>query len=300
MAGPVTSAFSAQIFTPDLRKLFIEVGKERPAEFSEVFNIEHMEWNPSKDAQYSGMGTMPAKPEGTQFVLDQPIAGGTVTYTAKAFGLGFETTWESWRDDLYKFWPEMTAELARAARNRQEVQAWSMLNDAFSGAVTGFDGVSLCSTAHVGLDGVTRTNRPSPDVGFSMTGIQNMIHRFESMTDERGLPRLMCPVMMLVSDSNKFTAREILGSLGKPYTADNEINALIDEDLSWMICHYFTSTTQWFGVAAKGTHDMNFLWKDQPIFDSFDDPRTKSAVFTAYQRFAQGFGSYRGVDGSTG
>lgn len=40
MAGPVTSAFSAQIFTPDLRKLFIEVGKERPAEFSEVFNIE--------------------------------------------------------------------------------------------------------------------------------------------------------------------------------------------------------------------------------------------------------------------
>jgi hypothetical protein len=300
MPGPVTRAFSAQLFTPDLRRLFIEIGKERPAEFMEVFNVETMQWNPSKDAQYSGMGTMPTKPEGTQFVLDQPITGGTVTYTAVAYGLGFETTWENWDDDLYSFWPEMASELARAARNRQEVQAWAILNNAFSASFTGFDGVSLCNTAHPGLDGINRPNRPTPDVGFSITGIQNMIHRFESMTDERNLPRLMAPTMMLVSDTNKFAAREILGSLGKPYTADNEINALIDEDLSWMICHYFTSATQWFGVAPKGTHDMNFLWKNQPTFDSFDDPRTKSAVFTAYQRFATGFGSWRGIDGSTG
>ncbi len=34
--------------------------------------------------------------------------------------------------------------------------------------------------------------------------------------------------------------------------------------------------------------------------DSFDDPRTKNAIFTSYQRHTQGFGTWRGVDGSTG
>jgi len=32
----------------------------------------------------------------------------------------------------------------------------------------------------------------------------------------------------------------------------------------------------------------------------FDDPTTKNAVATAYQRHVTGYGSYRGVDGSTG
>ncbi len=94
--------------------------------------------------------------------------------------------------------------------------------------------------------------------------------------------------------------REVLGSSGKPYTADNEMNALIEEDLSWMVSHYLTNQTSIFLVAAKSVHDLNFLWRDEPIFDSFDDPWTKNAIFTMYQRFAFGFGSWRGVDGSFG
>lgn len=291
----------AALLTPNLRKVYIETGKERPAEAPLFFNMDDMPWNPITDQQVSGLGTMPAKGEGSQFTLDEMVLGGTKTYTAEPYGLAFEATWEAWRDELYGVLEEMTRELARAGRNRMEVDAWSILNNAFSTSANGFTASeSLCSTAHAGLDGVSRANRPSPDIGLSVTGIQSAIVRFENMTDERGLPRLMAPVNVLVGPTNKFIAREILGSAGKPYTTDNELNAIIEEDLTWMVCHYFTTSTYWFMAAAKGVHDLNFLWRDHPIFDSFDDPYTKNAVFTSYQRHTKGFGTWRGIDGSTG
>lgn len=297
---PIGRGSFSPLLAPDLRQVYIDTGKERPLEYPLVFRVEEMEWNPVKDQQISGLGTLPPKDEAAQFSLDEPILGGQVSYLAAPFGLAVEVTWEMWRDELYGVMREFAAELARASRNRQEIDAWSPLNSAFDNTVTGFDGVSLCNTAHPGLDGNTRSNRPSPDIGFSITGIQGAILRFESMTDERNLPRLMAPVMAIISSVNKFAAREILGSSGKPYTADNELNALIEDDLSWMVSHYLTNTKNWFLMAAKGTHDLQFLWRDHPIFDSFDDPWTKNAVFTTYQRHTKGFGSYRGVDGSTG
>jgi len=260
-----------------------------------------MEWNPVTDQQVSGLSTLPSKPEGEQFSLDELLMGGTVTYTAAPFGLAVEITWEAWRDELYGVLKEMVRELARASRNRQEVDAWSVLNNSFSTSYVGFTAAeSLCSTAHTGLDGTSRANRPSPDIGFSQTGIQNAILRFEDMTDERNLPRLMTPTQVVIASANKFTAREILGSSQKPYTADNEINALIEEDLTWMVCHYITTSTYWWLAASKGQHDINFLWRDQPIFDMFDDPWSKNAIATVYQRHTKGFGTWRGIDGSTG
>jgi hypothetical protein len=299
--GPIKRGSLTPLLDVDLRKVYVETGKERPLEYPQFFNLDEMDRNPVRDLQISGLGQMPTKPEGTQFGLDEPILGGEKEYLAEPFGLAVEITWEMWRDEQYGVMRELVAELARASRNRQELDAWGVLEDAFDDTVTGFAGSeSLCDTAHVGLDGATRANRPSPDIGFSALGIQNAILRFEDMTDERGMPRLLAPTMCLISARNKFAAREILGSAAKPYTADNELNALVSEDLSWMVMHYLTNKTAWFLSAAKGIHDLNFLWRDHPIFDSFDDPWTKNGVWTVYQRHTKGFGTWRGVDGSTG
>lgn len=297
---PISRSTFTPLLAPDLRRVYVETGKERPLEYPIILNVDEMEWNPVKDQQISGLGTMPQKPEGSQFNLDQPILGGQVSYTAVAYGLAVEITWEMWRDELYGTMREFVREMARSSRNRQEVDAWSPFNNAFSNTFPGFDGVSLCNIAHPGLDGVARANRPTPDIGFSITGIQNSILRYETMTDERGLPRVMTPVMAVIAAANRYVAREILGSGGRPYSADNELNALIQDDLSWMVAHYLTTTTNWFLVTAKGVHDVNFLWRDHPIFDNFDDPWTKNGVFTSYQRHISGFGTWRGIDGSTG
>jgi len=297
----ITRGSISELLAPDLREVYVETGKERPKEYPLVFNVENMEWNPVSDFQVSGLGSMPEKTEGSQFTFDEIITGGTKAYTATPYGLAVEITWEAWRDELYGVMQEMVRCLSRAGRNREEVAAWSVFNNSFSTSYVGFtSSEALCSTAHTGLDGESRANRPSPDIGFSITGIQNSITRFEDQTDERNLPRLMAPVMAIVTSANKFIAREIFGSSGKPYKADNEINALVDEDLSFMVAHYITTSTYWWLMAGKGQHDLNFFWRDSPIFDMFDDPLTKNAVATAYQRHTQGYGSWRGIDGSSG
>jgi len=298
---PVSRGTISALLAPDLRKVYVDTGKERPLEYPLFFNVDTMEWNPVTDQQVSGLSTLPSKPEGEQFSLDELLMGGTVTYTAAPFGLAVEITWEAWRDELYGVLKEMVRELARASRNRQEVDAWSVLNNSFSTSYVGFTAAeSLCYATHTGLDGTSRANRPTTDISFSQTGLQNAILRFEAMTDERNLPRLMTPTQIIIHATNKFAAREILGSSQKAYTADNEINALIEEDLTWMVCHYITTSTYWWLAASKGQHDINFLWRDQPIFDMFDDPWSKNAIATVYQRHTKGFGTWRGIDGSTG
>lgn len=298
---PTMSGGLSALLSPDLREVYVETGKERPLEYPLIFNTPDMPWNPVTDRNVSGLGTMPTKPEGAQFTLDDIIMGSTKTYTSVSYGLAVEITYEAWRDELYGVITEMVRCLARASNNRMEVDAFSVLNNAFSTSYTGFDsGVALCSLLHVGLDGVTRTNRPNPDAGFGVTALQDSIIRFENMTDERNMPRLMTPTTVALGPANKWAAREILGSAGRPYKTDNELNALIQEDMSWMICHYLTTSTYWFVMASKGLHDLNFFIRDMPIFDMFDDPWTKNGIATCYQSHVAGFGTWRGVDGSTG
>lgn len=299
---PTTSGSITELLAPDLRKVYFETGKEHPAEYPLIFDVYDMPYNGMTDQQMAGLGTMPSMPENTAFQTDDPIIGGTKTYSASPYGLAVEISWIAWRDELYGALREMIRGIARAGRYREEVSAWSALNNAFSTSYVGFTASeSLCSTAHTGLDGTSRANRPTVDIGLSITGVQASTTRFENLTDERGMPMLLAPSRIVIAPENRFTAREIFGSSAKPFTADNEINALIDEDLSYMVSHYLTTSTYWFMMASKGGHDLQFGWRDRPIFDMFDDPFTKGAVVTGYQRHTLGeWGSWRGIDGSTG
>lgn len=294
---PITRGYISTLLEPGLHNVFIQVGKERPLEHPSVFNMPPMEWNPITDLEVSGLGTMPEKPEGSQFDYDELLIGSTKAYTAVPFGLAVEVTWESWRDERYGVMRQMIGGMARAARNRKEVDAFYVLNYAFTVA-DGFDSDYLITTTHTGMDGTNRSNRPSTDVALSQVAIQNGILHFENLEDDRSLPWLMNPSKILIPPEKKFAAREILGTASKPYTANNEINALVEEDLSWQVIHYFTSTTAWFMLAAE--HDLNFLILDDTMFNAFDDPMTGNAIFTAYQRHTKGHGAWRGVYGSTG
>jgi hypothetical protein len=286
---------------PDLFRVFVDTGDEAPVEFSKVVNVIDMPYAPVTDQQISGLGTTLAKSEGDSFGFDEPIIGGQKAYTPAAYGLAIEFTWEGWRDELYGVFQEMVRELRRASDNRLEVDAWSVYNNAFSTSFVGFtSGESLCSTSHTGLDGTSRANRPTVDTDFSFAAVQAAMVSYHNLTDERNLPRLMSPAMALVGPSFYHDAREILGSTGKPLSADNEINSLVPDDIGFMVSHYFTDADQWFINARTGVHDVNFFVRDRPMFEMFDDPRTKNAVATVYQRHVGGYGTWRGVYGSNG
>ena len=297
---PATTAGFAALLDANVYEIYVDTRAEVPPQAPLIFNMPPLVRQNLQFQEYAGLGQMPAKPEGTQFVLDRPVVGGTKTYTANSFGLAFEVTFEMWSDDLFGLIGEMPAEMARSSRNRFEIDAATILNDAFDTNVNGFDATSLCSTTHTNASGTTYSNRPAVDIGLSQTGIQDGILNFATILNGRDLPMLMSPSMVVIHPSNINVARELFASAGKPLTANNELNSILEDELRYISYRYLTTSTNWFLMAAKGQHDLNFFWREQPIFDSFDDPRTKNAVFTNYQRHTQGFGTPRGIYGSTG
>lgn len=298
----VTGAFS-HLLAPGLRKVFFQHLDERPDEFSQVFNMLTSTRAYEEDLEVAGLGTMPVKTEGAAITYQDPTQGEKRRYTHITYGLGFRVTLEMMEDDLYNVMKRMTRELAKAGRNAKEVNAWNTFNLGFT-TEFGFTKFGanepLFSTAHTRIGGGTSANRPTTDADLSQASLEAAIINFENMVDETGIPTLMRPKWLIVPPDLKMTARELLGSEFKPYTSNNEINALMKEGLDFMVSHYLTDNDAWFLVAGKGEHDLNFFTRMSVRFQNDDDFDTGDAKFKAFQRFSVGHGEWRGTYGTTG
>jgi len=297
------SAFS-HLLAPGLRKVYWEKYKALPLEYPQVFNVGSSKRAYEEDIEISSLGMAVPKPVGAPIVYDLPYEGKVKRYTHVAFGLGFRVTREMYDDDLYGIMRRMSQALAKSMKVTQEVYAWNIFNHAFNPAYPGPDGKPLCASNHPDIAGHAGSgpfaNRPAVDADLSPASLQSAISAFETMTDDRGIPLVIRPKLLLVHPNNKWAARELLESEYKPYTGDNEINVLADEGLKYMICHYFTDEDMYFLVAGKDDHYLNYFWRVRPEFGHDDDFDTMDAKYRSYERFSTGFSGWRGVWGSPG
>lgn len=301
---PVRTGQLAALLQPNIYRVYVETGRERPHEFPYWVNTLDLPWQGFTNQQISGLGTVPEMAEGNTFTYDAPILGATKTHNAISYGLGFEVTYLMWHRELYGIMDMMSRELRRSMDYRLEVAAHNVLNNAFvTTNYTTFDGAALISTAHTTLDGRTVSNRPAVEIQPGLTAFQNMIIHFHNLTNERNIPELRGPRHILIQPNFLFTVRETLGSTHKPFSANNEINSIVQEELTFMVSHYFTvnSGNGWVAMAAKGDHDLNYYTEVKPMFDYFDDPRTLNAVYTTFASMEPSRADeWRGVYGSTG
>jgi len=298
----VTGAFSF-LLAPGLRKVFFQLLEERPPEYSKIANEETSERAWEEDLEVAGLRSMPVKPEGRGIQYQDLLQGGKKRYTHLTYGLGFRVTLEMMEDDLYNVMKKNTRELAKAARNAREVAFFNMLNNAFT-TEFGFpkfgNNESLIATTHTKMGGGTGSNRATTDADLSPTSLEAAIISFESLSDEMDIPVVIKPKLLLCGPQLKMTAREILGSEFRPYTSNNEINALREEGLDYMVGHYIVDPDSWFLLAGKGDHDLNFFERQPERFQNGDDFDTGDAKFKSFQRFSIGAGEWRGIYGSQG
>jgi hypothetical protein len=303
-----TAGFSALLAPGLMEVAFNEIDAQQP-QWPQVLNTDTSERAYEEDLKVAGLGSMLPKPEGTNTQFDDPLIGSAKRYTHVSYGLGFRITREMYDDDLYSIMNGMSAELGRAAAYKIEVDAWSVLNNAFSSSFTGWDGLALCHTAHTRLDGgATIANRPSTDVDFGFTAYQAALDHFNTLKDDRGRPLIMSPSLLIIDPTFKWIAKEVLGSEYRPYTANNEINPLkgeIDEN-GFLTCRYLTDADSWFlltppkKVKKSGGHDLKFIWRTKPEMANSDDFLSGDALFKTFARYITGFSEWRGVYGSSG
>lgn len=301
----ITRAQFVELLEPKISNIWNEAYPQRSVEYTRFVNIRTTGKATVTDYKMTDFGSLRLKGEGESIQYDDPISGPSQTYTPVRFALGYKVTDEMLKNDLYGQITRLEKALIKSAVDGQEVAAAYILNNGFGTTsadgfkATGFDGLGLFSTAHTRLDGgATQRNRPSTDVDLSPTAVQNMLTDFENLKDDRGRPSLIRPKTLIISPEDKFTAKEILQSEYKPGTANNDINALKDEGLSFMVSHYKTDTDAW--IVIGDMHDLNYIWETRPRTATEEDFDSEVIKHKCVQGMFVGFGEWRGTWGTSG
>jgi len=306
------------LLAPGLRHIFLQFAdlEIQKAKYPLIFHEANSEDAYEIDYEIGGTGPMPEMNEGERPASDGLLQGNTKKYLHLTYGLLSEATWQLVSDDKYGVIKQIPRSHLRSGVYSRESVASSVFNLGGSTYVTN-DGVSLFNTAHPLLGGPEATNvapgvsniinsagtypnRPNPDTDLSFTAIQQAVNMFNRIPDGRGIPAMVRPKWLLIPPELIFIAREILGSPGKPYTTDNEVNSLQGEDLKFVWWDYLTSPSAWFLLAEKEGHLLKFYEREALTGQTDDDFKTKVLMFLSTQRFSAGATTWYGTWGTFG
>lgn len=285
--------------------------KMREAQYTKYMNEDTSEDAYEIDYELSGTGPMPEMPEGTRPAYDGIVQGGTQKYLHLQYGLASQVTRQLVADDKYGIIKQIPKAHARGALYAREAVCASLFNLGGSLVLTN-DGVTLFNTEHPLLGGTAATstapgvsniinaagtypNRPNPDVDLSFTSIQQAMNYFRRMPDGRGIPVTVRPKYLPHPPELVYVVREILGSPGKPYTANNELNSLQGDNLQGLELEYLTSPSGWGLITDKEGHQMKFYEREPIEAQTDDDFITQVLIFLSTQRFSAGVTSWYGT-----
>lgn len=308
----------AQLLAKGQRKVFVQWNEmyQRDLEYPQVFNVDTMDSAYEDELEFAGTQPTPLKFENQSVFYTSLTQGGVIRAIPLTYGIAARMSFELVDDDQYGIIKQVPKALSRSNRFTEEMVPWNIINLGFS-TVKSIDGVTLFNNQHPLLGGPTSTNyapglasiisaagtfpnRPAVDADLSFAAIQAMTNQFERMVDGVGLPIVYKPKSLLIAPANRFLARELLGSPGKPGTATNEINSLLGEDLGYMVGHYLTSDTAWFALCDKQYHHLKFKWRMKPVMDMDDDFDTGAVKHKSIMRFTAVPANWVGVWGSNG
>jgi hypothetical protein len=298
---------ASELLEPGLKSIFFNRFRRHPEEYSTWLNVLGSSRNFEQDLTFAGFGTVPEKSEGEPVDFEDPAEGNTKQYDQKEYALGFRITRPMWMDDQYGKMRQMASALALSFSNLAEVQGAAILNNATATGTEylGADSLALLSTAHTLIKGGTFSNKPSTDLDISYVAVQNALINFEDLTDHAGIKVLIKPKKCLVSPTFRFVAEKIFKQSTEPDTADRNVNTVANKGIQLQVVHYLTDSDRWFllsdpAIDGMAGHSMQFIWRERPIFETYDDKDTKDVKVNGYCRFSRGHTEAFGVYGSTG
>jgi len=272
-------------------------------EHKEIYETEKSERSFEEETKLSGFSAAPVKNEGSAIAYDNAQEAFTARYNHETIALGFSITEEAVEDNLYdSLSARYTKGLARAMAYTKQVKAASVLNNGFSNAYAGGDGVALFSTAHPLVSGGTNSNRPSTNSDLNETSLENAVIQIAAWTDERGLLIAAKPRKLVVPPALQFVATRLLETNLRVGTADNDINALKNNGSipeGYTINHYLTDTNAWFLCTdvPNGLKHFERMALTTSMDGDFD---TGNVRYKGRERYSFGFSDPLGVFGSPG
>jgi hypothetical protein len=195
----------------------------------------------------------------------------------------------------------MASGQAKSAARLDEYLRAAIFNNAFTGTA-GADSLSLCHDSHPHENTEAGTWDNKSTGAFSGPNLHTLRLLARKMTDPQGDPDWQMPVALLIPEDLEQSALEITKSDGKPGTALNDPNVLIN-GLKVVVSPYLSSAVQHFLICdrkgeEKGLHEV--VLSDWSIANN--SPANVDIILDKRIRAVKGYGYSRSKNtiGSTG
>jgi hypothetical protein len=270
----------------------------------EIYDTETSERSFEEETKLSGFSAAPVKNEGSALAYDNAQEAFTARYNHETIALGFSLTEEAIEDNLYdSLSARYTKALARAMAYTKQVKAAAVLNNGFTGgAFAGGDGVALFATNHPLVSGGTNSNTQSTPADLNETSLEAAVIQIAAWTDERGLLIAAKPKKLVVPPALQFVATRLLETQLRVGTADNDINAIVNNGSipeGYTVNNYLTEPNAYFLTTDVPNGMKHFV--RTPLSNSMDgDFDTGNVRYKSRERYSFGFSDPLGMFGSPG
>jgi hypothetical protein len=288
---------------PGLNALFGLEYARYGEQHKEIYETETSERSFEEETKLSGFSAAPVKNEGSAIAYDNAQEAWTARYNHETIALGFSLTEEAIEDNLYdSLSARYTKGLARAMAYTKQVKAAAVINNGFSAAYPGGDGVALFSASHPLINGSTNGNTPSVAADLNETSLENAVIQIAAWTDERGLLIAAKPRKLIVPPALQFVATRLLETELRVGTTDNDINALKNNGSipeGYTVNNFLTDTNGWYLCTDVPNGMKHFI--RTPLQNSMDgDFDTGNVRYKSRERYSFGWSDPLGMYGSPG
>ena len=297
---------------PGLNALFGLEYEKYEDEHTMIYESESSDRSFEEEVKLSGFGAAPVKAEGSAISYDSAQESFTARYNHETVAMGFSITEEAMEDNLYdSLSARYTKALARGMAYTKQVKSAFPLNNGFTNAFQGGDGVNLFTAVgdgvaggdgHPLVNGGTNSNRPVTAADLNEISLEDAVINIAAFTDERGLLIAARPRRLIVPPALMFVATRLLETEGRVGTADNDINALRNNGSipeGYSVNHYLTDSNAFYLITDVPNGMKHF--ERTPLETSMDgDFDTGNVRYKARERYSFGVSDPLGIYGSPG
>ena len=289
---------------PGLNALFGLEYNTYEDENAAIYETESSERAFEEEVKLAGFGAAPVKSEGSAITYDTAQEHFTARYNHETIAMGFAITEEAVEDNLYdSVSARYTKALARAMAQTKNVKGAFPLNNAYTpGNFTAGDGLQLCSTAHLDINGDSISNALATPSDLNETSLEQAVIDIAAFRDDRGLLISARPRRLILAPYNQFVATRILDSELRAGTADNDINALRTNGTipdGYSVNHFLTTTNKKFWFVMTDVPNGMKHFTRTPLQTGMDgDFDTGNVRYKARERYSFGVSDYLGIFGS--
>lgn len=298
----INSSNFAKALWPGINAWYGKEYAEYPVEWDQLYEQNKSTRAFEEDVGITSFGLAQVKPEGAPISYDSERQAFTTRYSHVVYALGFVITREIVEDDLYDVVGQRKAKgLAYSMRQTKEVVGANVFNRAFNSSFTGGDGVCMLNSAHPNAAGGTWSNILATAADISEASLEQASIDIQAFTNDRGLLIAARPRKLVITPSQEFEVKRILGSSGRVGTANNDLNAIKTMGIipEVVVNHYLTDSDAWF-ILTSVKDGLKYWSRRADEFGEDNDFDTENAKYKATARYSFGWTDPRAIYGTPG